>query len=128
MGLKKIYAISIVSGLTFGITIKLTGEPSIGLGSIILNFLIQSVDSRTRFYVMIISVIISIISIYGLAVFMRQVYEQRLAGIITAVLGFSGSILILSVTQDNIHFVFLGVGMWVLGMVLATRRKMKNHG
>jgi len=128
LGLKKIYAISILSGLTFGITIKLTGEPSVGLGSTILNFLFQSIDSRTQFYVMIISVIISIISIYGLAVFMRQVYEQRLTGIITAVLGFSGSILILSVPQDNIHFVFLGVGMWVLGMVLATRRKMKNHG
>ena len=72
---------------------------------------------------MILSIIVTIFFIYGLTVFIRQVYEQRLIGIVTAVLGFSGSFLILSSTQPQTFLVFLGASFWVIGIIVSLLAK-----
>jgi len=47
-----------------------------------------------------------------------RVYEQRLAGIIAAVVGFSGSFLIFSSNQQQNYFIVLGTILWIVGIVV----------
>jgi len=72
------------------------------------------------------SLVLSIIFIYGLASFFRQVYEERLLGIISAVLGFMGSFLVLSSTQDDLFNMYLGLGSWIIGIALVFLKNKKR--
>ena len=97
MGLRKVFAVSIISGISLGFSYQITGELMGGtIGFVILNWFSQNLDSSIQVLVIIISLVISIVSIYGMSIFIRQVYEQRFFGIITASLGFS----------NNFSFVF----------------------
>ena len=48
---------------------------------------------------------------------MRQVYEKRLAGIVTVVLGFSGSFLVLFSSQEQ-NFVLFGFVLLIAGIII----------
>ena len=93
----------------------------------ILNLLNQYVDERFQAVIMILSIIVTIFFIYGLTVFIRQVYEQRLVGIITAVLGISGSFLILYSTQQQTYLIFLGVSFWIIGIIFIFLGKKRDN-
>ena len=118
MGLPKILALSTLSGLSFGFTYKIGGELSGRVGFVILDLVFENVDSRIQGLIMIISLVVTIFFIYGLTKFIRQVYEQQFLGMITAILGFSGSILVVTSTQESTYFIFLGMGAWVIGVFI----------
>ncbi len=127
LGLGKIFIFSVFSGLSFAFSYRISGDtPEVGFGFVILNLLNQYGDARIQAVVMILSIIVTIFFIYGLTVFIRQVYEQRLIGVATAVLGFSGSFLILSSTQQQTYLIFLGASFWIIGIIVGLLGK-KRH-
>lgn len=119
MGLGKIFIFSVFSGLSFAFSFKASGDTTDvgGFVFVILDLLSATGDSGTQGLVVIISIVVTIFSIYGLSVFMRQVIKERLAGIFTAIVGFSGSFLILS-TQQETHFIVMGVSLWIIGIII----------
>ena len=56
---------------------------------------------------MLISSLLAIFFIFKLASFFRQVYENRGEGIITAILGFSGSLLVMFGWQNNFQLIVI---------------------
>ena len=120
MGLRKVLALSILSGISFAFTYRINGESSeAGISFLIIDFLFQNVDSSTEILLIIISLVVTGLFIYGLVKFFNQIYEHRLAGLATAVLGFSGSLLVLLSPQDNIHLILFGVGLWIITGIFA---------
>ena len=77
-------------------------------------------------FVMIASIVATIFFIYSLAVFFRNIYENRLAGIIIAIVGFAGSFVIFSSSDQNPQLIFLGVGLWIVGLITARLFVRKN--
>ena len=127
MGLRKVFAVSIISGISLGFSYQITGELMGGtIGFVILNWFSQNLDSSIQVLVIIISLVISIVSIYGMSIFIRQVYEQRFFGIITASLGFSGSFLSLAGSQVSLHLSILGIGILAIGFILASKVNKKK--
>ena len=118
MGLGKILIFSVFSGISFAFSYRTSGDASdVGFAFVFLNQISQAADEQMQAVVMVLSILVSVFFIYSLARFMRQVYDQRLAGIVTAILGFSGSFLVLS-SQEQSEFVVLGFSLWIAGIVV----------
>ena len=118
MGLGKIFIYSIFSGLSFAFSYRTSGDASdAGFAFTILNQISQNGNEQIQAAILILSIVLTIFLIYSLSRFFRQIYEQRLVGIITAVLGFSGSFLILS-SQQQTFLVIVGAIFWIAGIVL----------
>ena len=118
MGLGKIFIYAIFAGISFAFSYNASGDASdVGFASILLNQISQTGDSQIQAAILILSIALTIFAIFNLARFMRQVYEKRLAGIVTAVLGFSGSFLVLSYSQEQ-NFVVFGFVLWISGIII----------
>jgi len=118
LGLGKIFIYSIFSGLSFAFSYRTSGDASdAGFTFAILNQILQNGNEQIQAAILILSIVLTIFLIYSLSRFFRQIYEQRLVGIITAVLGFSGSFLILS-SQQQTFLVIVGAIFWIAGIVL----------
>lgn len=119
MGLGKVFIYSVFSGLSFAFSYKTSGDATDGgFAFAILNQISQRGDEQIQAAILVLSIVLTIFFIYSLSRFFRQVYEQRQAGIITAVLGFSGSFLILSSNQQQTFLVVAGAMLWIAGIVL----------
>ncbi len=126
MGLPRILVFSALTGISSGLAISATGESSVpGFNFVIFNYFSQFLDSNLQTLLVIISSIFTIFFIFRLAKFFRDVYEHKLAGIATAILGFSGSILVILAPQENSHVLVLGIGVWIIGLsvVIFTGKK-----
>jgi hypothetical protein len=118
LGLGKIFIFSVFSGISFAFSYRTSGDASdVGFAFVFLNQISQAADEQMQALVLILSIIVTVFFIYSLARFMRQVYDQRLAGIVTAILGFTGSFLVLS-SQEQSEFVVLGFSLWIAGIVI----------
>lgn len=118
MGLGKIFIYSLFSGLSFAFSYNLSGDATdAGFAFTLLNQISQNADEQIQAAILIISIVFTVFFIYSLSKFFRQVYEKRVIGIVTAILGFSGSFLILSSQQQTIFVVF-GALLWIAGIVL----------
>jgi hypothetical protein len=127
LGLGKIFIFSVFSGLSFAFSYRTSGDsPEAGFSFVILNLLNQYGDEQIQAAVMILSIIVTIIFLYGLTVFIRQVYEQRLIGIVTALLGFFGSFVILYSTQQQTYLIFLGASFWIIGIIVVLLGKKRQ--
>ena len=119
MGLGKVFIYSVFSGLSFAFSYKTSGDATDGgFAFALLNQISQRGDEQIQAAILVLSIVLTIFFIYSLSRFFRQVYEQRQAGIITAVLGFSGSFLILSSNQQQTFLVIAGAMLWIAGIVL----------
>lgn len=119
MGLAKIFFFSALSGLSFAFSYRSSGDTSdVGFAFVLLDWLNQYGDPQIQALVTIASIVVTIIFIYGLSRLILQIYEERRAGILTAVLGFTGSFVILSSSQQQTFFIFLGIGLWVMGIII----------
>ena len=119
MGLGKVFIYSVFGGLSFAFSYRTSGDASDGgFAFAILNQISQRGDEQIQAAILVLSIVLTIFFIYSLSRFFRQVYEQRQAGIITAVLGFSGSFLILSSNQQQTFLVVAGAMLWIAGIVL----------
>jgi hypothetical protein len=119
MGLGKIFIFSALSGISFAFSYRTGQGTQTSLVFALLDALNRSGDSTTQTFVMIASIVATIFFIYSLSVFFRQIYENRLAGIITAIVGFAGSFVILSSSEQDTQLIFLGIGLWIVGIVIA---------
>ena len=126
MGLGKIFLFSALSGISFAFSYRTGQESQTGIVFVILDMLNKSGDATTHAFVTVASIAATIFFIYGLSVFFRQIYEHRLAGVVTAVVGFSGSFVILSSSEQNALLIFLGAGLWVAGIVIASLFRKKR--
>lgn len=119
LGLGKIFIFSALSGISFAFSYR-TGQGSQG-GTVfvLLDLLNKSGDATTQAIVTIVSIVATIFFIFSLSRFFRQIYEHRLEGIITAVVGFSGSFIIMSSSEQNSELIIVGVGLWITGIVIA---------
>jgi len=119
LGLGKVFIYSVFSGLSFAFSYKTSGDATDGgFAFALLNQISQRGDEQIQAAILVLSIVLTIFFIYSLSRFFRQVYEQRQAGIITAVLGFSGSFLILSSNQQQTFLVIAGAMLWIVGIVL----------
>ncbi len=124
MGLGKVFIYSVFSGLSFAFSYKTSGDATDGgFAFALLNQISQRGDEQIQAAILVLSIVLTIFFIYSLSRFFRQVYEQRQAGIITAVLGFSGSFLILSSNQQQTFLVIAGAMLWIVGIVLIVLAK-----
>ncbi len=74
---------------------------------------------------MIVSLILGIISIFRMSKFFIKVYENRREGVSTAVLGLCGSLLVF-LSQGNFQVLLIGVGVWIIGIVLVVAHDKKT--
>ena len=126
MGLAKILVYSAFAGFSLTIAQQLGGESAgLGVSSAILSLLPIS-DPRIQSVVVLGSIVLTILSIYGTAKLLVQIYENKLAGIATAVLGFLGSISIFFAQEDTNYFIFLGAGAWIIGIVVVASQRDKK--
>ncbi len=127
MGLPNILIFSALTGISFSFAIRAGGETSgAGLNFVVVDFFSRFSDPTMQSMVVIISSIFTLFFIFRLAKFFREVIENRLLGIITAVLGLSGSFLVLLAPQDNSHLLFLGIAIWSVGAIVVVFYKKKN--
>ena len=119
MGLSKIFIFSVFSGISFAFSYRISGDTSdVGFAFVLLNQISQRGDEQFQAVIMVLSIVVTIFFIYSMARFIRRVYEQRLAGIIAAVVGFSGSFLIFSSNQQQNYFILLGAILWIVGIAV----------
>jgi len=124
LGLGKVFIYSVFSGLSFAFSYKTSGDATDGgFAFALLNQISQRGDEQIQAAILVLSIVLTIFFIYSLSRFFRQVYEQRQAGIITAVLGFSRSFLILSSNQQQTFLVVAGAMLWIVGIVLIVLAK-----
>ena len=127
MGLLKILVFAAMTGISFAFAYVTSGEPSeIGTSFAILNSISQNFDPALQSVIMIVSVALAIYFVFNLAKFFREVYENRLYGVIISVLGFSGSMLVVLASQSS-NGIVLGVALWFVGIILAIyKNKIKK--
>lgn len=119
MGLGKIFIFAVITGLSFTFSYRTSGDaPDVGFALVLLNLIVPTGDSQIQAAIMILSIVLTIFFIFNLARFMRQVFEQRLVGIVTAVFGFLGSFLVLSSSQEQTFFVVIGFAFWIAGIII----------
>jgi len=117
LGLPRILLFSALTGISSGFAISATGESSVpGVNFVLFDYFSQFLNSDLQTLLVIISSIFTIFFIFRLAKFFRDVYEHKLAGIATAILGFIGSILVILAPQENSHVLVLGIGVWIIGL------------
>jgi len=127
MGLAKILVYSAFAGFSLTIAQQLGGETAgLGVSSVILSIMPSFSDPKIQSVVVLGSIVLTILSIYGTAKLLVQIYENKLAGITTAVLGFLGSISIFFAQEDTNYFIFLGVGAWIIGIATVASQRDKK--
>ena len=127
MGLPHIMVYSAMTGVSFGFFYRINSEPSsAGIGFPTLDFISKNLDPSSQAVVMIISLIISVYSVYKLGKFFSQVFEHRHVGILTAALGFFGTFLIPLGIENNSHVFFGGVGLLIIGIMITIFYKKKK--
>jgi len=74
---------------------------------------------------MIASLILGIFSVFRMSKFLIQVYEHRREGVVTAILGLCGSLLVF-LSQGNFQVLLIGIGMWIIGIVFVVAHGRKS--
>ena len=126
MGLPHILVFSALTGISFSSAIGASsGLGWTGTSFVMFDFFSRYLDSNLQTVLVVISSIFTIFFIFRLAKFFREVFDNQLAGIGTAILGFVGSFLVILSPQDNTHVFVVGIGLWIFGtfIVIAYRKK-----
>ncbi|MDH3677508.1 MAG: hypothetical protein OEQ12_04320 [Nitrosopumilus sp.] len=126
MGLSKILVYSAFAGFSITLAQQSGGESTgLGVSSVVSTLLPSFADPQIQSAIILGSIAMTILSIYGTAKFLVHIYDNRLVGIVTAILGFLGSISIFS-AQEGSNYIFLGVGAWIVGTVLVVSQRGKK--
>ena len=126
MGLPHILVFSALTGISFSSAIGASGGlGGIGSSFVMFDYFSEYLDSNIQTLLVVVSSIFTIFFIFRLAKFFREVLDNQLAGIGTAILGFVGSFLVILSPQDNTHVSVVGIGLWILGtfIVIVYRKK-----
>ena len=125
MGLPHILVFSALTGISFSSAIGASGGlVVIGSSFATFDYFSGYLDSTFQTLLVIVLSIFTIFFIFRLAKFFREVFDNQLVGIGTAILGFVGSFLVILSPQDNTHMFVVGIGLWVFGtFIVITYRK-----
>jgi hypothetical protein len=126
LGLASLLVYSIISGISFSFAFRIISDTSEGGFETSIMKQITNSNPSVEALMLVIFFVLSIYSIYRLANFFGKVYEQRIVGIATVTLGYSGSFLIVYGSQNPSYFIFLGIGAWILGGVIVTANRMND--
>ncbi|MGI0056910.1 MAG: hypothetical protein ACREAK_05995 [Nitrosarchaeum sp.] len=128
MGLPHILVFSALTGISFSSTIGAGGAVWTGSSFVMFDFFSRYLDSNFQTLLVVISSIFTIFFIFRLAKFFKEVLDNRLPGIGTAILGFVGSFLIMFSPQDNSHVFVAGIALWIFGtfVVIVYRKKINS--
>ena len=127
MGLPRILVFATLSGISFGIAYSLTGEISgIGVSFVLVDFFAKYLEPGVHTIIVIVSSIMTIFFIYRLSKFFMEIYEHRLSGITTAILGFGGSSIVILTPYANSPLLVLGVGIWIVGILIVLLYRKKK--
>ena len=126
MGLPNLLVFSALTGISFSFAFRAGSQPEPGFGFVAFDFLSSINDANLQAIIVVVSLLFSILFIFRLTKFFKQVYEYRYTGIATAACGFSGSFLVILAPQDNSHLLTLGVGVWIIGLVIVIFSKKKS--
>ena len=128
MGLPHILVFSALTGISFSSAIGASGGlGGIGSSFVTFDFFSRYLDSTLQTSLVVVSSIFTMFFIFRLAKFFREVLDNRLAGIGTAILGFVGSFLIMFSAQDNSHVFVAGIGLWIFGTFIVVVYRKKNN-
>lgn len=122
MSLAHILLFSAFTGISSALAV--VAGSSLGMGFTSIEFFSNYVDANVQTLIVLISSLFTIFFIFRLAKFFREVYEHKLAGMATALLGFFGSFMVV-LSQENSHVFVLGIGFWMFAafMVVFFRNK-----
>jgi hypothetical protein len=125
-GLSKTLVYSAIFGVSISLAYR-SGNDFAGVSPVfVFSDILPFVDPALQGLMMLVSIVVAVLSIYRLSKFFTKIYEQKSPGIFIAFLGFCGSILILLAPQANIHFILVGVGCWIIGIVMVTTFRNLN--
>ncbi|HKU33832.1 MAG TPA: hypothetical protein VJR22_08315 [Candidatus Nitrosotalea sp.] len=126
MGLREISSSAISSGATSAISIKTGIDPSeTGIASLIVNQLSSLADPKMHETFLLVSIVLGILSILLIVFFVIQIISSGKIGIITAILGFLGPMIVLLSPVTNILLIIIGAIM-VLGSVYIAKNYRDN--
>lgn len=127
MGLLKILAFAISTGLSFSLSYAISGQSSqAGASFAILNSAIDNLNPSMQNVIMIVSAGLAIYFVFSLAKFFREVVENKLYGVAISALGICGSMLVI-LASYSINGIVLGVALWLVGLILAVyKNKLKK--
>ena len=117
MGLGKIFASSLTLGISVSFAYLFSGNANEGLSFFVLDSITRTAGPSIQTLVMIGSLILAVFSIFSMAKMFWQIYENKIRGVVVALLGFMGSILCLSY-QGNFQIIILGAGLWCIAIVI----------
>ena len=127
MGLPRILTFSALTGISFSAVIGASGAAgSLEYNLLFSDFTLRYLDSGIQTLVLIVSSLFAIFFIFKLAKFFRDVLDNRMIGVMTAVLGFAGSFLVVLSPQDNSHILVVGIGLWLFGVFIVIFYRNKN--
>jgi len=129
MGLPHILVFSALTGISFSSAIGASGGlGGAGASFVMFDFFSRYLDSNLQTLLVVISSIFTIFFIFRLAKFFREVLDNRLTGIGTAILGFVGSFFIMFAPQYNSHVFVAGIGLWIFGtfIIFVYRKKINS--
>ena len=126
MGLGKIFVFSVTLGISVSFAFLFSGNANSGLSFFIFDSIIRTAGPNIQILVMLGSLVLAVISIFSMAKMFLQIYENKISGIAVSLLGFFGSILILHSSQGNFQILLLGLGFWIIGIVIVAKKFKSN--
>ena len=117
MGLGKIFTFSLTLGISVSFAYLFSGNANPGVSFFIFDSLTSTADPSIQALIMLGSLVLAVFSIFSMAKMFWQIYENKIRGVVVALLGFMGSILCLSY-QGNFQIIILGAGLWGIGIVI----------
>ena len=127
MGLGKIFVFSVTLGISVSFAFLFSGNANSGLSFFIFDSIIRTAGPNIQILVMLGSLVLAVISIFSMAKMFLQIYENKISGIAVSLLGFFGSILILHGSQGNFQIILLGLGFWIIGIVIVAKKFKSNY-
>ena len=125
MGLIRILGYSALTGISFAFAYRVVGSSQDSSTYGIIGTFLQITDSSIQALVMIASLVLAIFSVFRMSKFLIKVIEHRREGVATAILGLGGSLLVF-LSQGNFQVLLIGIGMWVIGIVLVIAHSKKT--
>ena len=121
---------SVTLGISISFAYLFSGNANSGLSVFIFDSINNTANPTIQPLVMLSTLILAMFSIFSIAKMFWQIYENKIRGIIVALLGFFGSILCIGY-QGNFQIIILGAGLWGIGIVIistSAKNIKKNSG
>ena len=94
-----------------------------GIFGTLVYLLSGSFDSRFQSILFFVSIVFTILSIYGTSRLLVQIYHDKITGISVALFGFIGALCVFLFSTQSSQYLFLGFGCLIVGLVIVARNR-----